>query len=241
MKVLITMAGRGSRFRDVGVTKPKHEIIVKSRPMFDWAIKSLEAFFDEEFVFITQSEHDATSFLEDACARLGITDYEEHTLDEYTNGQAQTAMAANEYLSPDDAVAIYNIDTYIEEGELRPDIISGEGFIPVFTAPGDRWSFVRTNDAKHVTRVSEKQKISDLATAGFYYFGNWKNFIDAYKHSAQMVEQEYGETYVAPLYNHLIDQGKTVLPYELDRDVVHVLGTPEDLRQFDSDFNPPGQ
>ena len=238
MKILITMAGRGSRFQDAGVSKPKHEIMVKDKPMFDWAMRSLQAFFDEEFIFVTQSEHNASSFLKEACNRLGIMSSQEVTLEEYTSGQAQTALKADEFLSPDDGVAIYNIDTYIQEGKLTPEDITGDGFIPTFVAPGERWSFVRTNDEGHVIKVFEKQKISDVATAGFYYFDRWSDFIDAYEHSAQRVEHEYGETYVAPLYNHLIDEGRTVLPYQLDPDSVHVLGTPNNLQDFDPDFTP---
>ena len=79
MKVVITMAGRGTRFQEAGVTKPKHEIMVKGEPMFNWAMRSLEAFFDEEFIFVTQSDHNATPFLESACKHLGIERYEEHT------------------------------------------------------------------------------------------------------------------------------------------------------------------
>lgn len=236
MKILITMAGRGSRFKDVGISKPKHEIRVKGELMFDWAIRSLEAFYDEEFIFITHSDHQSTEFLADACSRLGMDDYEIVELVEYTNGQAQTALKADPHLAGDDSVAIYNIDTYLREGALSPNDIEGDGFIPVFTAPGERWSFVRTNDDRHVIEVSEKQKISNLATAGFYYFDQWRDFVDSYDHSAQQVEQKYGETYVAPLYNYLIDQGRVVHPYELSRDSVHVLGTPADLRQFDPKF-----
>jgi dTDP-glucose pyrophosphorylase len=238
MKILITMAGRGTRFKNVGVTSPKHEILVKGEPMFDWAMRSLEAFYDEEFIFITHSAHSGSDFLAEACERLGIENYVEVELQEYTNGQAQTALSADTHLNRGDSVAIFNIDTYIEEDSLTPEDISGDGFIPSFTASGERWSFIRTNDSGHVTEVSEKEKISDTATVGFYYFDQWSDFVNAYEHSADQVEREYGETYVAPLYNHLIERGKTVVPYQLDRDAIHVLGTPKDLRRFDPNFTP---
>lgn len=236
--MLITMAGKGSRFRDSGIKIPKHEIEVSDKPMFDWAMRSLESFYDKEFIFITHSDHSATEFLLESCDRLGISKFQQIALDEYTSGQAQTALKADELLRSQEAVAIYNIDTYIEEGKLVPEEISGEGFIPTFISPGKRWSFVRTNDEGHVVEVSEKKKISDIATAGFYYFDRWEHFVNAYEHSAQKVKSEYGETYVAPLYNHLIDQGLTVLPHRLDQDSIHVLGTPEDLAKFYSDFSP---
>lgn len=240
MKILVTMAGRGSRFQEVGVSKPKHEIVVKGQPMFDWAMRSLQAFFDEDFIFVAQSEHGTTAFLKDACDRLGISNRQEVILEDYTSGQAQTAIKADKYIDSDDAVVIYNIDTYIEEGLLTPKDISGDGFIPVFTDSGDRWSFIRTNDGGYVTDVSEKKKISDIATAGFYYFDDWDDFVSAYKNMAQQVEREYGETYIAPLYNHLIDEGRTILPYQLDKDSVHVLGTPDDLKRFDPSFSAEG-
>lgn len=237
MKILITMAGKGSRFRSIGISKPKHEIITRGRTMFEWAMESLRAFFDHPFIFVTQERHNPTEFLEESCDRLGITEYEQVMLTEYTDGQASTAVAAGELLDDDDSVAIYNIDTYIEPGHLSMDVLSKDGTIPTFRASGDRWSFVRTDGGDRVVEVSEKRKISDHATAGFYHFDRWGDFFDAYQNYAGEVENEYGETYVAPHYNYLIEQGKNVFKHDLDQDAIHVLGTPTDLREFDDEFD----
>lgn len=236
MKILVTMAGRGSRFREVGIAEPKHEIQVRDKAMFDWAMQSLEAFFGHEFVFVTQESHSPSSFLADACDRLGIKQYHEIQLTEYTDGQASTAHAADELISDSDSVGIYNIDTYIEEGELSPSILRGDGLIPTFKASGERWSFIREDNYGNVTNVSEKEKISNKATTGFYYFERWSDFIDAYRTRSHDIENEYGETYIAPLYNYLIDQDKQVYSHKIDSKKVHVLGTPTDVRQFDSEF-----
>jgi hypothetical protein len=61
--------------------------------------------------------------------------------------------------------------------------------------------------------------------------------VSAYQHSAEDVKNEYGETYIAPLYNYLIENGKLVLPYRIDKSSIHVLGTPEDLKKFDPSFS----
>ncbi|MDS0475697.1 glycosyltransferase family 2 protein [Natrinema sp. 1APR25-10V2] len=232
------MAGKGSRFQDIGISVPKHEILVKEQPMFDWAMQSLKPFFDSEFIFVTQSRHSTTSFLEEACDRLGISSFQEVSLDKYTSGQAATAFAANHLINDSESVIIYNIDTYVEEGQITPDDITGDGFIPIFETLGERWSFVRKDEDGNVIEVSEKEKISDQATVGFYYFGEWSFFVDAYETTASSVESEYGETYVAPLYNHLIKAGRKVQPHQIDSKSVHVLGTPDDLHKFDSDFDP---
>ena len=43
---------------------------------------------------------------------------------------------------------------------------------------------------------------------------------------------EKGEKYIAPLYNYLLEKGGTVKINIIDRNKVHVLGTPEELQQF---------
>jgi dTDP-glucose pyrophosphorylase len=235
------MAGKGSRFRSAGISKPKHEIVTCGRPMFEWAMESLKEFFDCPFVFVTQERHNPTEFLEESCDRLGITEYEQVILTKYTDGQASTAVAADEVLDNNDSIVIYNIDTYIEPGHLTMDILSGDGTIPTFRASADRWSFVRTNSGDQVVEVSEKKKISNHATVGFYYFSEWKDFLNAYQNYAGEVKTEYGETYVAPHYNHLINHNKDVLKHDLDPEVIHVLGTPTDLREFDTDFSTTNQ
>lgn len=229
------MAGRGSRFRKVGISKPKHEIVVRGEPMFDWAMRSLNEFFEEDFIFVTQKEHQSTAFLEKACERLGISNYEEITLDGYTDGQASTAVCADSKIHAEESVAIYNIDTYIEGGILSPNHLDSDGVIPVFIADGERWSFVREEDGL-VVDVSEKNKISNNATAGFYYFDRWRDFINAFNSQSGSVEDEYGETYIAPLYNYLIENDKEIRTHEIAKDAVHVLGTPDDLRKFDNNF-----
>lgn len=232
------MAGRGSRFKKVGVSSPKHEIDVDGKPMFDWAMRSLTEFFDDRFLFVAHDDHDPASFLSKSCDRLGIDDFQVVSLDTYTTGQAATAYAADHLLDPEESVAIYNIDTYIEKRTLAPGSMKGDGWIPVFETPGERWSFVETDDSGAVIQVSEKDKISDLATVGFYYFDRWQLFTDAFETASDDVESEYGETYVAPLYNHIIDSGHDVRIHPVDQDDVHVLGTPGDLREFDPTFDP---
>jgi len=231
------MAGKGSRFKNAGISCSKHEITVRDRPMFDWAMKSLESFYDEEFIFITQSSDSPGDFLVERCEELGIDNYEEVRLTDYTDGQASTALAADDRIDDSQSVAIFNIDTYIDEGQLRPELLTSDGFIPVFETTGERWSFVKKDTEGNVVQVSEKEKISDLATVGFYYFDRWSYFTEAAAELAPETRSKYGETYVAPLYNHLISSGRSVETHSIAEDSVHVLGTPEDIRNFHPEFN----
>ena len=235
MKVIITMAGEGSRFKQMGIKPEKFRLQIKDRTMFEFAIESLSAFFDHEFVFITRESHDASEFVAEKCTALGIDAFEIVEISELTSGQATTALAASPYVNDDDAIAIYNIDTYVEAG-LSPDVLTGDGCIPVFEAEGEHWSFAAVDEDDRVVEVAEKERISDLASVGLYYFNRWDTFELAYDARSDAVEEQYGERYIAPLYNHLIETGKEIHIHRVDADAIHILGTPAEVREFDSEF-----
>lgn len=237
MKVVVTMAGEGSRFKDAGVDEEKYRLVVRDRTMFEWAMTSLSAFFDEEFVFVTRESHHAVPFLDEQCESIGIDRFEVVELDYLTSGQATTAIEAGQCVDDDDAVAIYNIDTYVEEGYLSPEALTGDGCIPVFGADGGSWSFVALDEDGTVVEVAEKEPISTLASLGLYYFERWADFRTAFEAAGDRVEDDYGERYVAPMYNNLIDRGLNVTVSRIPRTAVHILGTPADVRAFDPGFD----
>ncbi len=45
MKVIITMAGLGSRFKAIGIEKPKYQIVANGKSLYEWSMLSLEDFF----------------------------------------------------------------------------------------------------------------------------------------------------------------------------------------------------
>jgi len=58
MKVIVPMAGRGSRFKNVGETTPKPLIPVLGKPMLYWALKSIDDLEYSQLIFIALKEHD---------------------------------------------------------------------------------------------------------------------------------------------------------------------------------------
>jgi len=240
MKVVITMAGEGKRFRKAGFREPKHMIKVGETTTFNFALLSLKDFFDESFIFITQKKHKPENFIRKKCQTLGITDFKILQISETTDGQATTAYLADSLIEDSEPVIIYNIDTYVEEGELLKENIRGDGFIPVFIAKGNKWSFVKVNDKGVVTAVAEKERISGLATIGFYYFDKWEYFKKAYIEYSEIMKNKYHEKYVAPLYEWMIKKGMEIQIKEIDAEKVHVLGTPEDVLNFYPSFGKDG-
>jgi choline kinase len=230
--IIITMAGRGSRFKQAGIRGPKFLIEIDGRTMFEYALMGLSDFSNDSFVFITRADHNVDDVIATHCDRVGIDDFETVSVPEVTDGQASTAIYADDLTPDEETVAIFNIDTYIEPDELRGDDVGLGHCIPVFSPEGERWSFVQTDENGSVTRVTEKERVSDMATIGFYQFDSWDRFKTAYEATAEDVKAEYGETYIAPLYNRIIEQDDEINLVSVPTDSVHVLGTPEDVCAF---------
>ena len=241
MQTVITMAGLGTRFKKAGYDVPKYEIEVFGRSLFEWSMESLKGYMEpgDDYYFIVRREDNAAGFIkskwESIAPKSGKICVIE--LDEMTDGQATSALCASPYWKKDDALMIYNIDTYVEAGHLKKEDIEGDGFIPCFNAPGDHWSFVDLDEKGDAVSVREKVRISDNCTLGAYYFSSCGLYERMYaQYYGDGGNLEKGEKYVAPLYNHMIGLGMKVRICLVDAKFVHVLGTPEELEIFAKEY-----
>ena len=230
INIIITMAGLGSRFKQIGVNKNKQDIVANGRTLLEWSLLSLAAFFTQPFVFIAHEDRIDRETFEDVCRRLGICRKQLVILDHMTDGQATTALAAKSYLDPACPTMIFNIDTYIEKGAIGiQDIPSDDaGFIPLFFAADPRFSYAAVKGDR-IVQIREKACISPYATAGLYYFRSFRLFQDAYLETYG--KSSVHEKYIAPLYQCIIDRGERV-GYLLLKPPPHILCTPDELDAF---------
>lgn len=235
--VVITMGGLGSRFRKMGYTVPKYMIEAKGKTLFEWSLLSLEGYKEDvnQYIFIAMRDEtcDAETFIKEKCQELGLKKYHVILLDYLTDGQATTAMMAKKYWNPQNALLIYNIDTYVEAGEMNSKELRGDGFIPCFQAEGDHWSFVRLDEDGKVVEIKEKKRISNYCTLGAYYFKTCQLYNELYdEYYSKTQELVNGEKYVAPLYDYLLTKNGEIYISDIAPCKVHVLGTPEELQIF---------
>ncbi len=238
MNIVMPMAGRGSRFAQIGIATPKPLIDVLGRPMYAWAMESLPLNLARRVIFLCLEEHLRDGALEsDIRERYGRLHPEIVRLDAVTEGQACTVLMARQWIDNDEPLLIYNADTYCRTqlAERLPALPAEvDGLVGVFEAAGDKWSFARTDAARRVLEMAEKTRISDWASTGLYYFRRGRDFVrhaDAMIAANQRVNSEF---YVAPVYNRLIAAGGHVAIDVADE--VWVLGTPEDLRHLETHF-----
>lgn len=238
MQVIITMAGESKRFSKQGFTRPKYELYLMDKTMFSWALLSLHSWF-KEYPFTFVARQGSRHFIAQSCEELCIKHYQVIELKQFTQGQASTVLTIQNDLLAEQPILIYNIDTHVSSNALTPQMIpaTSTGWLPVFPAQGEHWSFVHVGDNQRALAVKEKEVISPWGTIGLYYFSTLSLFAQSFAavYLTQFAAQ-HNETYIAPLYQHLIDNQQAVNVSFLKTTNVTPLGTPDEALAFDPHF-----
>jgi dTDP-glucose pyrophosphorylase len=237
LNIVIPMAGAGSRFANAGYKDPKPLIQVHQTPMIKGIINNLRPSRQHRFIFICQAEHVKKYLLNDRLKEWapGSVIVE---IDGITEGAACTVLQAKSFINNDDELMIansdqyvdYDIDTYLEKISKQ----NLDGLIMTMTADDPKWSFVDFANDGFISRVVEKEVISDEATVGIYNFTRGSDFVKAAELMIESNERVNGEFYVAPVYNQLIMKGKRIGHENIGSEHagMYGLGIPGDLDKF---------
>lgn len=237
INIVVPMAGLGSRFSQAGYQVPKPFIPILGIPMIKLVVANLRPSMPHRFIFICQRKHVEAYGIEEKLTQWapGAVLIQ---LDGLTEGAACTVLAALPYIDNDSPLMIANSDQYIDadinhylEYMATQKL---DGLIMTMEANDPKWSFVGLNEAGLVTKVVEKEVISNEATVGIYNFRRGKDFVQAAKNMIAQNQRVNGEFYVAPAYNALIEQGAQVEIWNIGTEAngMYGLGTPADLDLF---------
>ena len=227
------MAGEGSRFTKEGYTFPKPLIDVEGKPMIQKVVENLD--FISEYIFLVRKSHLETyPGLKDTLSRITNNNLKIVDIDRLTEGAACTALLAKEFIDCDEDLLIANADQFIEYEQenfkMLKNLTDVDSIVWCFNAVHPKWSFVKTNARGFITEVAEKRPISNIATCGIYWYRRGSDFV---KYAEQMVANDVrvnGEFYIAPTYNELINDGKSLIPFYVHK--MWGLGTPADLKNY---------
>ena len=231
LNILIPMAGAGSRFASCGYAFPKPLIDVNGKPMIQVAIENIN--IEANYIFVVRKEHRIIYNL-DTLLNLIAPNCKIVEVNEITEGAACTTLFAKEFINNDNPLLMANSDQFLEwdSNEFMHKMIEQkvDGGILSFKSTHPKWSFAKINEFGHVTEVAEKKPISDIATAGVYY---WNKGSDYVKYAEQMISKNIrvnNEFYVCPVYNEAIKDDKKIKTFNIEK--MWGLGTPEDLEFF---------
>ena len=236
MKIVIPMAGEGSRFQQAGYTFPKPLIDVEGAPMIQRVVDNLNH-FDADFIFLVRQEHLDKYSIETLLNTITDGRCDIVVVDEPTEGAACTVLLAKDYINSSEELLIVNSDQIMQYNpknfrlmwELARRRYGQADFIWTFNATNPKWSFARVQ-GQNIVEVAEKNPISNIATCGVYFWDQGSAFISC---AEEMIEKEIrvnGEFYVCPVYNVGIERGREVYPFYVDK--MWGIGTPEDLDAY---------
>jgi NDP-sugar pyrophosphorylase family protein len=233
MKILIPMAGEGSRFAKEGYQFPKPLIDVNGKPMIQRVVENLD--FDAEYIFLVRKSHlEKYEGLKNSLFQITNLKTKIIEVDGLTEGAACTALLAKEYINNDEDLLIANSDQIIEYEQnnfnMLKNLTNVDSMVFCFNAVHPKWSFVKINSRGFATEVAEKNPISNIATCGIYWYRRGSDYV---KFAEQMISKNIrvnNEFYIAPVYNELIQNNKTLIPFYVHK--MWGIGTPEDLNIY---------
>lgn len=234
MIFVIPMAGRGRRFVERGFTQPKYLLEAHGKTLLEWSVDSLPLPLARRVVFVALAEHERDFGVSARIRALyaGRVDVEIVLLDRDTRGQAETVLLAEPAFQPEESLAIFNIDTMFRSRSLGAAMQRRNvaGVLGSFRSREPRFSFAALDASGAVTRVTEKDPISEHALTGLYHFARSDDFVRAARSAIAENRLVKGEFYVAPLYNDLLAAGKRLIVDQAE--VHHILGTPDEYEAF---------
>ena len=233
MNIIIPMVGLGSRFQKEGYTVPKPLIEVLGKTLIEHSIDSFNV--DGKFIFITRDFHD-----DDHNAKLSDIlkkkrpESIEIRLKRMTGGAAESALAAKDLINNDDPLVIYNCDQFIDwKPEDFLKIISKkkpDAAVVLYHSRDPKNSFAEVIDDR-VTRLVEKQAVSEHALIGFHYWAHGRDFVESAEKLIDNFRADHKtECFISETFNYMKD--KNILPYHVGNNVFVPLGTPEDVSKY---------
>ena len=207
MKVIIPLAGKGTRLRPHTHVTPKPMLKVAGKPVMDYILEDLQRLGNvEQIVYITGhlkekvEEHARTTF------DIPAVFIEQPV----QNGTAGAVALAREYV--DQPVLIIFVDTIFDADLSVVKRTDADGIIWVKEVEDYQRFGVVVSDAQgYMQRIVEKPKepISKRANIGLYYIRNWRLMFEGIDHVLASPANQ-GEYYLTDAFQYMIDKGAKI-------------------------------
>jgi glucose-1-phosphate thymidylyltransferase len=223
MKVVIPLAGLGTRLRPQTYTRPKPLVELAGKPLLGHILDRLAPLPIDEIIFITGYLGEQIQTYVDANYALPARYVEQSE----QLGQAHAIQLARDHL--DGPTFIVFADTIFEADLGELEHVQSDGVLYVHEVEDPRRFGVAVMDGQRVSRIVEKPStpVSNLALVGLYYFTEGRLLLSAIDALIESGQQTGGEYYLADAVQIMIDRGA-----KLGTDTIDVwldCGTPDAL------------
>ncbi|MBC7232081.1 MAG: nucleotidyltransferase family protein [Chloroflexi bacterium] len=203
MKVIIPLAGFGTRLRPHTYTKPKPLVSVAGKPVLGHILDKLTDLDIEEIIFIVGYLGDQIRDYVTANYHFPARYIEQKEL----KGQAHAIYLAKEHIAG--PVLIIFVDTIFETDLSAIAQESADGIIYVKEVDDPRRFGVVMLENGFITKLVEKpaSPVSNLAVIGLYYVKNSQMMIECIDELIRKDIKTQGEYFLADAFQLMIDRG----------------------------------
>jgi glucose-1-phosphate thymidylyltransferase len=204
MKVIIPLAGKGTRLRPHTHLVPKPMLKIAGKPVMAYILEDLEKLGGvDQVVYVT-------GHLKEKVEQYARTQFSlpavfvEQTVQDGTAGAVKLAQP---YVDQD--VLIIFVDTIFETDLSVIKTTDADGIIWVKEVEDyQRFGVVVTDKDGNMTKIVEKPStpISKRANIGLYYVKNWKLLFEGIDHTLTQPKHK-GEYYLTDAFQYMIDHG----------------------------------
>lgn len=211
MKVIIPVAGLGSRLRPHTYTQPKALLPVAGKPIIGHIVDQAIAAGGNRFVFIT-------GYLGEQIESYLHQHYQvpmEFRQQERMLGLGHAVLTG---LDPDDVDLLIILGDTIVDGDLKPIVTAGRSVIAVKEVADARKFGVVELNAGRVTRLIEKspEPPSNLAIVGVYYIREGARLGEAIKEVIERGITVKGEYQLTDALQLLLEQGIEIVVHPIE-------------------------
>ncbi|HLY26110.1 MAG TPA: sugar phosphate nucleotidyltransferase [Aggregatilineales bacterium] len=204
MKVIIPLAGFGTRLRPHTFTKPKPLINVAGKPVLGHLLDKLATLDIEEYVFVVGYLGEQVEEYVKSEYKLNARFVEQNEL----LGQAHAIWLAKDYLHEGPVFVLF-VDTLFEAdlSQLSKDDCDATIFVKEVDDPRS-FGVVTLNKENLISGFVEKPKTMDnrLAVVGLYYFKNAQALIAAIQEQMNRKTMTNNEYFLADAMNIMLER-----------------------------------
>jgi glucose-1-phosphate thymidylyltransferase len=207
MKVIIPLAGKGTRLRPHTHTVPKPMLKVAGKPVMDYVMDDVAKLKGvEQVVYITGHLKETVEKHARSTYKIPGVYVEQKVQD----GTAGAVDLARPYV--DQPVLIIFVDTIFDADLSIVESSTDDGIIWTKEVEDyQRFGVVVTDANGHMTKIVEKPStpISKRANIGLYYVRNWQLLFDGIAHTLKQPANK-GEFYLTDAFQYMIDHGAKI-------------------------------
>ena len=207
MKVIIPLAGKGTRLRPHTHLVPKPMMKVAGKPVMSYVLDELKKLGNvEQVIYIT-------GHLKEKVEKFALQEMDVPSVfveQKVQDGTAGAVALAKPYV--DQPVLIVFVDTIFDADLSKVKSVDADGIIWVKEVEDyQRFGVVVTDEDGNMTKIVEKPKtpISKRANIGLYYIRNWKLLYEGIDYVLSQPKNQ-GEYFLTDAFQYMIDKGAKI-------------------------------